>query len=144
MALNSTTHALLRVNNLFPVLIWLMLFPFVINSSKGWLVQRLSVVLENKVITYLGKISYSIYLSHSLIIILVMKVLSPYVSGLSSMQFLAILTPTTIVLTLLFSSLLYHFIEVPGIKLGSKVSRSLAGKEGMFRKLKSAPQPLHE
>ena len=123
VALNSTTHAFLRVSDIFPVLIWLMLFPFVISSNKGWLVQKLSVALENKIITYLGKISYSIYLSHTVVITLVITALSPIADEMNSMQFLMIFMPTTIVSTLIFSSLLHHFIEVPGIKLGVTVSK---------------------
>ncbi len=117
-----TTKAHYRVNGSFPFVIWLLLFPFVITSKKGWLVARLSPILDNKTITYVGKISYSIYLSHRLLIIFIMKAVSPFAHELNSMQFLWILMPTTIISTLVASAFLYRFIEAPGMKLGAKIS----------------------
>jgi peptidoglycan/LPS O-acetylase OafA/YrhL len=108
--------------HIFPFLIWLILFPFIIVSDKGEMVQKLTCILDNKFLTYIGKISYSLYLTHRLLIILIMKAISPVAKELSSLQLFWILLPTTVITSIGVSALLYRFIEAPSINLGTKIS----------------------
>lgn len=127
--------------HIFPLIIWLLLFPFVIVSNKGWLIRKLTWILDNKILTYMGKISYSIYLSHRLLIIIIMKAISPIAHELNSLQLLLILMPTTIITTIATSALLYHFIEAPGMKLGVKVSSLFKNGGLMFQKYNNIIKP---
>lgn len=133
-AIALSTEVYSKGGNIFPVILWLLLFPFVIVSSKGWLIQKLIWILDNKILRYLGKISYSIYLSHRLLIIIIMKAISPIAHELNSLQLFLILMPTTIITTIATSAFLYHFIEVPGIKLGFKVSSLFKNERLIFQK----------
>lgn len=87
--------------------IWVVLLIFIC-ASKSWLSQFL---FENKIIDYIGKISYSIYLIHVPIIIL----LREYIQNTGLVGLVAI------TITLFLSSLSYKFIEKPFIKLSKKL-----------------------
>jgi len=122
MVIGLTTEVYEKGGSIFPLLIWFVLFPFVVTSDKGWLTNKFEVVFSNKILCYLGKISYSIYLTHRILIILIMKLLAPFAITLNSFKLFFILFPTTVISTIIFSAFLYKFIEVPGMKLGSKIS----------------------
>lgn len=131
-----TTRVYSKGGEVFPFIIWLLLFPFVVTSNKGFLVQKLTWILENNTFTYLGRISYSIYLTHRLLIIIIMKAISPMAHQLNSTEVLLILMPTTVITTLVASAFLYRFLEAPGIKLGVKVSslfKHTGGKRCLVR-----------
>jgi peptidoglycan/LPS O-acetylase OafA/YrhL len=78
--------------------------------------------ITNRIILFYGKISYSLYLNHPIMIYFFSPLYhSVYSLGYSNgIHFLICLTITTIPLTFV-SYLTYRFIEVPGIKLGKKI-----------------------
>lgn len=86
--------------------IWISLL-IIISSSRSILVR---ILFENKIIQYLGEISYSIYLVHFPIIHLLPKDLNPqniFLIGLT--------------ITVIISSITYYLIEKPFIKLGRNI-----------------------
>ncbi|MCZ8516496.1 acyltransferase [Paenibacillus filicis] len=68
-------------------------------------------VLRKKIFTYLGQISYSIYLFHILILITLINVFHNKLHD-------SIIFILTIILTLIVSSLTYFIVERPSIRLG--------------------------
>jgi len=80
-------------------------------------------MLTNKVSVYMGDVSYSVYLLHLLIVLPVVAFL------LSNTQFAALpaairfISASAIILPVTYgiATLLYKFIEKPGIKLGKAV-----------------------
>jgi peptidoglycan/LPS O-acetylase OafA/YrhL len=78
--------------------------------------------IANRIILFYGKISYSLYLNHPIMIYFFAPLYhSVYSLGYSNgIHFLICLTITIIPLTFV-SYLTYRFIELPGIKLGKKI-----------------------
>jgi peptidoglycan/LPS O-acetylase OafA/YrhL len=86
-------------------------------------------ILSWSPLVYLGKISYGIYVYHVFIIIMVSPLLAPY--GVTETHFAAARIGILLLMTLVVSSLSWHFLEQP----------FLAWKEGVG---KPKPQPLPE
>jgi peptidoglycan/LPS O-acetylase OafA/YrhL len=92
-----------------------ILLAFVFASPKA---QQL---LMNPAISGIGTLSYSVYLSHMIILLAVtphildMSPFFPWLSGLTA----------TIALTLALSAPLYHYIELPSISAGRKLAAML-------------------
>jgi peptidoglycan/LPS O-acetylase OafA/YrhL len=83
-----------------------------VSASSG----RISRLLKTGVFQFLGRTSYSFYLSHFLFLITVAPVLY-LASGSYLIAWLG-----TLVVTYLVSDLLFKFVEVPGMRLGSWAS----------------------
>jgi peptidoglycan/LPS O-acetylase OafA/YrhL len=82
-------------------------------------------IVVNKITTFLGKISYSMYLCHPPLIIL----LNPLYQHIYILQIPLLLkfllcAGVTITLTVGVSFITYRFIEKPGIRLGKKLLKS--------------------
>lgn len=74
--------------------------------------NKFHLILEKKAFVYLGEISYSVYLSHTLILIICTRFF--VVDGKFSSLWFAMLY---IIFTIMFSALSYKFIEIPSRKL---------------------------
>jgi peptidoglycan/LPS O-acetylase OafA/YrhL len=85
----------------------------------------ISKILRNKVINHIGKISYSLYLSH-------LTVLLSCVHFLNKQMPIWSILLIVILLTFVLSNILYYLVEKPTIKLGKYltrlISRSLKNK----------------
>lgn len=84
---------------------------------------------ENKVLNYLGKISYGIYMYHFLIIPIVIKLIKHNIHIESEWILNIIIYLSTIVLTITISGLSYRFFELPFIRLKSKYSPVKSGEK---------------
>jgi peptidoglycan/LPS O-acetylase OafA/YrhL len=73
--------------------------------------------LDNPMTRALGKVSFSLYLSHHLVMAVLNKMMS--IRGLPG---LLILTVLTVVIAGAISWALYRFIEQPGIRIGRAFS----------------------
>lgn len=78
---------------------------------------RLSHILKNKLINFIGKISYSLYLSH-------LAVLFSCVHLLNGMFPMWVILVVAIIVTLLVSSIMYYLVEKTALKLGKYLTRS--------------------
>lgn len=85
---------------------------------------QIKSILNNKVINYLGKISYSLYLTHIAVLFSCVHLLY----GKVNMVFISLIA---IVVTIAVSSLMYSFIEKPSMKLGRTLSKN--NKESIFK-----------
>ncbi len=84
--------------------------------------------LENRVLNYLGKISYGIYMYHFMVIPFVLWVFKRYLISDSGIIENIVIYCFTVSLTILISGLSYRFIEKPFIKMKSKYSPIKSGK----------------
>lgn len=83
---------------------------------------KFSRLLNNKIINYLGKISYSLYLTHIAVLISSMYLLS----GILPLWSICLIA---IVLTLVISSVMYEIVEKNSIKLGRYLGNRLKRTE---------------
>lgn len=96
-------------NPIAPALILSFLFFITIITEYG----LLSAILRTRLMRYLGKISFSLYMWHTMVMF-PLKIVVPKISGLigfSSLSF-AIYAMLSLVLSLAISHLSYHYLEV--------------------------------
>lgn len=94
--------------------LWKLIFPFIFSlgiiifaSSTGVVTQMLS----SRPFQYLGKISYSIYLNHAIVLILVNVVLFRVLKTPETEAMIGLSLFTSVCLTILYSHFTYEFIE---------------------------------
>ena len=123
----------------------LLIFSF----HKDWFVSQCALLLplvwivskapqvplwNNKVLQYLGKISFSLYLVHFAAVLIVRKsdilAMIPY----PTVQFLVGFGFVSIVATGL-ASLTFHFVEKPGIRLGNRLIEFLESRKSLVSEL---------
>lgn len=83
----------------------IILFLFALNSPKT------SLLLNTKAVLFLGKISYSLYLIHPIVILLMFNI---FIDSLSTLT-LIVLIP---LISVVFATLMYYLVEEPSIKAG--------------------------
>ena len=86
-------------------------------------------LLGSKSMLWLGKISYSLYLIHSVFIVNVF-------SGLSSTKEMVVAASLFIPVTLLASAIFYNYVEFPLNRVGRNLSMSISGLERRKYRLK--------
>lgn len=103
-----------------PLILWILFIGLILEPRHSYASRCLMPLFENKVTQYLGRISYSIYLSHILVIALVQFVLLSAMPGLDQLTHCMLLLLLSLPLTLALSDVLYRYIEVPGIAYGRR------------------------
>ncbi|KAA6439734.1 acyltransferase [Dyadobacter flavalbus] len=94
--------------------LWKLAFPFIFSigiiifASSGGMVSKL---LSSRPFQYLGKISYSIYLNHAIVLIFVNVVLFRILKSPATEPMIGISLLVSILLTILYSHFTYEFIE---------------------------------
>lgn len=88
-------------------------------------------ILVNRLTLYLGKISYSLYLTHAIVIHWITKIVPPFVlgKGLLNFTFFFLLI---FVLTILLASMTYYLIEKPGMDFGRYLISKLNKKDKSY------------
>jgi peptidoglycan/LPS O-acetylase OafA/YrhL len=106
-----------------PLLLWIAMLGLVIAAQRfpTGVVARISAVLSTRTPQALGKISYSIYLTHFLVLYAASSQLLSAIPDLSKEWHLALLMPLTLFGTIVLSALTYLFIEAPGMALGHRL-----------------------
>lgn len=90
----------------------------VMNNAK---IQKL---LSGKILSFIGLISYSIYLIHWLIVVVIMDRWDAIAAHFPNMATAYIvMLAVTVALTMLFATVMYYFVEKPFIYLSKKWSR---------------------
>ena len=115
--------------SLIPVVLWLCFLGLLLEHPTSFSFRLASPLLANPFVQYLGRISYSMYLSHMLAIIVMQHALLTFVPQLSRMVHTGILLACTTAATISVSALLYRFIEAPGIYAGRSLARRLAPRQ---------------
>jgi len=94
---------------------------FIINVATN---ANSIINLDFSFMNYLGKISYGIYIYHTTIIVLVIKLVKKYLSPeMSYTAFNVVVYTTSITLTIIICHLSYLFIEEPLLKIKEKFPR---------------------
>jgi len=81
-------------------------------------------VMVNKFITHLGKISYSCYLLHFIVVSAISSLIIPLIPEITIPVFIGTYL-SVILITMGISSLTYTYIEAPGINIGKQLEREL-------------------
>ena len=115
-------------------MLWVLAMTVVIEAqcATGGITTAAIRLLRGPVLQWLGRISYSVYLTHMLVLYAVAGALlrfAPPALLESQWRFLAVLLPAGIAGTLLLSSLTYALIERPGIDLGHRLGAVLRARE---------------
>lgn len=113
---------------LIPVVLWVIFLGLILEHPSSLSSRLVSPLLTNSVVQYLGRISYSIYLSHALVMIVMQQALLTWVPQLSQMVHAGILLVCTTAATVAVSAGLYRFLEAPGIQAGHALGRRLAAR----------------
>jgi peptidoglycan/LPS O-acetylase OafA/YrhL len=80
----------------------------------------ISVLMKNKGLSYLGKISYGLYVYHLLGITLTTKIINLFLAPSSHIGYRLTVLITSVVLTILISSISYRVLEKPFLKIKSR------------------------
>ena len=113
-----------KPQGLAPFMIWAVVLALLLEPEKSISSKLIGPIFTNRVSLWLGKTSYSIYLSHSLVLVLVQYVTLKLIPGATHTQLLLSLLLVTPAITLPFSWILYRTIELPSIRFGKKMSAS--------------------
>lgn len=112
--------------SLIPVAVWMVFLGLLLEHPSSFSFRLVSPLFTNPIALHLGRISYSIYLSHILVIIVIQYALLTWTPDLSQkVHFLVLLAGATVV-TIAVSTVLYGYLEVPGIRAGRALARRLA------------------
>ncbi len=79
---------------------------------------KVSKILKNKVVNYIGKISFSLYLVHLLVLFSCIH----FFNGILPIWLILLMV---VILTFILSSVMYKFVEKPSIKLGKLLIRNM-------------------
>lgn len=112
---------LVLVTKSLPLLIWLFIM-WTILDREGALAVKVSSIVNAGVFQWFGRMSYSFYLIHMPTIYLSMYVLEEYFLTDSKLGFLIFLLVFSFSASILFSMLLYRFVERPFIALGKRIN----------------------
>ncbi len=105
-------------------LVYSVLFLIIILNVSG---NTQKTNTESRVLNYLGKISYGIYMYHFMIIPLVLYICKNNFYSCSELIVNLILYTLTIGFTIIISSISYHLFELPFIRFKSKYSLIKSG-----------------
>lgn len=107
------------------LLVWTLVYFSMLATRCGSVgsVERIVVrVLEIRHFRFLGEISYSLYLSHMVVIYIALYALAPYAQMLGKVGHFALLTGSVLCLSIAGSYLLYRYVELPGIQTGKRLA----------------------
>lgn len=97
--------------------------------------QRLARTLAAPALQLLGRVSYSLYLLHAVVLVTTVRLLAGLIPALAAEALgLALVLPLAV--------LCYEYVERPGIQLGRVLSVKLEARMRTSPKLADAPEPL--
>ncbi len=106
----------------FAVYAGLACFVFLVAILHSKRVQR---ILENRILVFFGKISFSIYLVHVLVIDLLYLYLGNFLSGPDYRYRLVLVTLTCTLLVTLAATVLHYSVELPFMRLGKRITSKM-------------------
>jgi peptidoglycan/LPS O-acetylase OafA/YrhL len=112
-----------------PTAFWLVFLGVILEPAGSLAARTLSPVFTNPATQLVGRISYSIYLSHVLVIGVLQDTLLVWEPRLSRAEHFSILLLSTLAATIAISVILYRLIEQPGIRAG-RFAAGVIGRRG--------------
>jgi len=128
-ALMAIMTAYFMTSRSVSLIIWTAVFTMALaeqHKSPTRLVTILNGIARLPLLQWLGKISYSVYMAHMLIVYFWFACLQHLLPGLGKRDFLLCALPLVTLTTLIVSALTHRFIELPGMKLGARISKGWA------------------
>jgi peptidoglycan/LPS O-acetylase OafA/YrhL len=122
-----------------PVGLWFVFFGVVLERPSSLSSRLTSPIFTNAVSQHLGKISYSIYLSHILVIALMQYLLLAWLPQLSLTGHILLLLSLTFTVTVAVSTALHRYVETPGIAWGRSVAHAIATRREEATRAKMLP-----
>jgi peptidoglycan/LPS O-acetylase OafA/YrhL len=104
--------------SLIPVVLWMAFFGLLLEQPSSLSSRVVAPLFTNPLVLYLGRISYSLYLSHALVIIVIQAALLKWAPSLSQIGHFGMLLACTMPATVAVSTVLYRYLEAPGIQAG--------------------------
>lgn len=117
-----------RAWSLIPVGLWMVFMGLLLEPPSSNSFRLISPLLTNPIMLYLGRCSYSLYLSHLLVIIVIQHALLTWAPDLSQLVHCVVLLAGTVVVTVAVSSVLYRYIETRGMRAGRALAQMLAAR----------------
>jgi peptidoglycan/LPS O-acetylase OafA/YrhL len=114
-----------------PYIIWVGFFALLLDLQQkkvGAVIRAAAWLFENRLVCHLGKLSYSIYLSHFLVITLCQFALVQLLPALPHHQHVLLLGLLVLCATVGISQMLHRLIELPGMRLGRRLADSMDQK----------------
>jgi peptidoglycan/LPS O-acetylase OafA/YrhL len=97
---------------------------------------KVANILSHRILVYIGKLSYSIYLIHTVILVILTRLFWHTLP-------LGYIIPFAIILSIVLSHFLYRFIELPFIRLGRELTKITGAKPQVIDTLKMMPSPIN-
>ena len=114
---------------LLPFCLWIAFMGLLLEPASSASSRWFAPIFSNPLSAWLGKISYSIYLCHSLVVWVAQWALFQAFPNLTRVGHLVSLTAITLVTTVGVSAALYYGIEAPGIRLGKRLTEKKAARQ---------------
>lgn len=118
----SVAILLWHPDGLIPICLWIAFLGLLLEPQGSYSRRFLSIPFSHPIPQFLGKISYSIYLSHILVMNVAQYFLLKGAPSLSRPNYFWTLLGITALGTVIASMVLYRFVEMPGIRWGQKVA----------------------
>lgn len=125
LALTAIALVYLLMARTASLIIWIALMAVIVAERRNAFStpQRMvSKALQWPLMQWLGKISYSIYLVHMLVLYAVQYAVMALLPGLGKPAFLGVMLGGVVLGTVAVSALSYRLVEQPGIQAGRRVS----------------------
>jgi peptidoglycan/LPS O-acetylase OafA/YrhL len=123
--------AYLTIKDALALIIWSAMMGVACVETGKWrsgLFAHIGQVLCSGPLQFLGRISYSVYMTHMLVLYLWSAVWSRALPGMDKPQFLVLNVLAVAMTTILVSAVSYRLIELPGVRLGSQLAARMSGK----------------
>ena len=120
-----------RAWSLIPVGLWMAFLGLLLEHPSSFSSRLVAPLFTNPFVLYLGRISYSLYLSHFLVIIVIQYALLTWAPNLSRIVHFGVLLACTTAATIALSTVLYRCLEAPGIQAGRYLARRLAARRAV-------------
>ena len=101
-----------------PICLWILFLGLLCESPASWSARILLPLFNHPIAQFLGRISYSIYLSHALVMTAAQYGLLRWLPGLPQSAHFWLLLAATAGGTIPVSAFLYRLVEAPGIRWG--------------------------
>ena len=109
-----------KVREVIPLGLWGIFFALLLEPVGCVEARWVRPFFTRPTVQFLGKISYSIYLSHELVIVAAQSALIRFLPSLGQQAHFWVLLGATVPITIGVSALLYRFIERPAIEWGRR------------------------
>lgn len=115
----------MRQGGLIPIVIWIPFLGLICEGSSSIAATLLLGFFNNRIVQYLGAISYGLYLSHELVMTGMQYLLIMFAPAQDQATHFSLLLLLTFLGTVCVASILHRLIELPGMALGKKLASQL-------------------